>query len=123
MIPLSQQRAADRRRIEGLIAAQPAAARFRTLALQVRLLGEPEKTRALRAGGFDLAYTAQVLLALPPGTPPPEPERDLIDVEDFSGRTQTYALASSTALLGEGCFRLGLRVRNARPARGAAPGA
>lgn len=121
MIPLAAQRSADRRRVLGLIAAQPAPARFRSLALEVRLLDEPEKTRALRAGGFDLGYTAQALMALPPATPPPEAERDFLDVQDFTGRTQSYTVASARALLGDGCYRLTLRVRNSRPARSAAP--
>jgi hypothetical protein len=122
MIPLAQQRLADRRRIVALIAAQPSAARFRALSLQVRLLGEPEKLRTMRAGGFDLGYTTQCVIALPVESPPPEPEKDLIDIEDFTGRTQSYMVATATAQLGLGCHRLTLRVRNTRPTRSATPG-
>jgi hypothetical protein len=119
MIAYTAIRAAHRRLLEGKIAARPAAYRFRTFNGSV-LLSEPAKAREMKLAGYNLGFTAQVMIALPLGEKPPEPEKELIDVQDLSGATHTYAIASVTPLDGTDCYTLALRARNAKPTRPAA---
>lgn len=121
MISLLTRRTAERRLVVAKIAATPSAARFRKLALDV-LFGEPAKAREMKLAGYGAAYTAEATLALPLGTAPPESEKDTIDVQDFSGQTHTYTVATVKPLLALDCYTLGVRARTARTTRSAVPG-
>lgn len=121
MIPLDIRREAERRLILAKIAATPSPARFRRSSFSV-LFAEPAKAREMKLAGYGASYTGQVTVALPLGEKPPESEKDTIDVQDYSGATHTYTVATVTPLLGRGCYQLGLRARTAKQARTATPG-
>lgn len=123
MIPLHTRRMAERRLIEAKIAATPSPTRFRTHALNV-LLFDPAKSRELKIGGFGANWSGDCYIALPlSDTKPPESEKEIIEIQDWSGVTHGYTVTVVTPLLALNCYRLSLRPRSMKPQRSATPGA
>lgn len=120
-IPYDRVRAAKRRVIEAQIAARPAALRFRDRALTC-LNTSTTKTRAMELGGFTANYTTTILVALPLGSPPPQPEKEYLDLTDRSGETRAFTISGVEPDEGLDCYTLFLRVRQTRPTRSAIPG-
>lgn len=121
MIPLTTRRLAERRLLVAKIAATPSPARFRALAFDV-LLSEPAKAREMKLAGYQTDFRGEARVVLPLGSKPPEPEKEWIEIADYSGVTHRYDLSIVTPLLGQDCYTLALRARNTKPTRGAAPG-
>ncbi len=123
MIPLDTRRAAERKVVEAKINATPSPARFRTHALPV-LMFDPVKARELRIAGFGADWSGDCYLALPlTDRKPPESEKEIVEVQDWSGQTHIYTVKTVQPLLADNCYRLSLRPRSARQSpRGAAPG-
>lgn len=119
MIPFATVRAADRIRIQGLIAAQPSAARLRrpggtNLEFAARL-SEPRKAREMKQGGFDSGISSEALIALPTGSPKPEPAKEFLDFVDLDGVFRAATILTCTPLRGSDCYLLGLVARNSAP--------
>lgn len=115
MIPFAAKRAAERIRLEALIASDPSPARFRTHSLNVLAL-ESAKARELKIGGFGADWSGDCYVALPlSDQKPPESEKEDIEVTDYSGQTHRYRVRTVTPLKGLNCYRLALRPLSAKP--------
>lgn len=120
--PLTTLRLAERRRTEAFIAALPCAARLHRSAANgggSRLLpirtAEPQKARDLRLGGLESTIDLEGHVALPLGSPAPQPQKEFFDVVDIAGEYRAYAIVTVQALRGVDCYRVTLRARKDAP--------